>query len=381
MAFILSSLARWTRPVFISTGKVRSPEHERKLWREGVETASAADYPRLVHRRDFRAAIVSRPDVAEAIIPRLRRLSPHIKIIFDMVDVHFIRLEREARVTNDKHTANEAARYREIETRLARSSDLVWCNSEDDKRAMQQLAPDVRIEVIPTIHTPHARGLAFDARRDLLFLGNLAHPPNRDAVRYFVEEIFPLVRDQLFDARLSIVGDNVPPEIKAYASDTVRVLGYVPDIEPLFASCKVMVASSRVMVAPLRFGAGVKGKIGESLAHGLPVVTTSIGAEGMGFTDGEDALVADDPRAFAAAVARAYTDEELWQKLSDAGYAHVARGFSPEAVGRVVNDSLGETIGLARADDSRATSQLTSRDTPTVSEPIEQTRADARRVT
>jgi GT2 family glycosyltransferase/glycosyltransferase involved in cell wall biosynthesis len=374
MAFILSSLARWTQPVFISTGKVRSPEHERRLWREGVETASAADYPRLVRRRDFRAAIVSRPDVAEAIIPRLRRLSPHIKIVFDMVDVHFIRLEREAHVTNDRHTANEAARYREIETRLARSSDLVWCNSEDDKRAMQTLAPNVRIEVIPTIHTPHARGLAFDARRDLLFLGNLAHPPNRDAVRYFVEEIFPLVRDQLFDARLSIVGDNVPAEIKAYASDTVRVLGYVPDIEPLFAA-------SRVMIAPLRFGAGVKGKIGESLAHGLPVVTTSIGAEGMGFTDGEEVLIADDPRAFASAVARAYTDAELWQKLSDAGFAHVARGFSPEVVRHVVNDSLRETIGLDATRDELATSQLTSRDTPAASEPIEKARADAGRVT
>ncbi|MDT7602628.1 MAG: hypothetical protein QOF61_625, partial [Acidobacteriota bacterium] len=180
MAFILKSLARWSRPVFVSTGNLRIPADERRLWRDGVEIARPTDYPRLLKERDFRAAIVSRPDLAEAIIPAIRRAAPGAKIVFDMVDVHFIRLEREARVTRDERTAAEAARYRELEARLARESDLVWCNSEDDRRAMQGLAPGVRLEVIPTIHTPHARGKDFDARRDLLFLGNLAHTPNRD---------------------------------------------------------------------------------------------------------------------------------------------------------------------------------------------------------
>jgi GT2 family glycosyltransferase/glycosyltransferase involved in cell wall biosynthesis len=347
MAFILQSLARWSRPVFVSTGKQRSARDERRLWRDGIETASAVDYPRLLKDRDFRAAVVSRPDLAEALIPALRRAAPHLKIVFDMVDVHFIRLEREARVTGDARTSAEAARYRELEARLARESDLVWCNSEDDKRAMERLAPGARFEVIPTIHTPHARGEDFDARRDLLFLGNLAHPPNRDAVHFFVGEVLPLLRESLPGVKLHVVGDNVPPEIAALAAPDVWVLGYVPDIEPLFAS-------ARVMVAPLRFGAGVKGKIGESLAHGLPVVTTSIGAEGMGFNDGAQALVADEARAFADATARVYTDRELWQKLSDGGYAHVAQNFTPEVVRHVVDDSLRETIALKRdGDDSR----------------------------
>jgi GT2 family glycosyltransferase len=342
MAFILSSLSKWTRPLFVSTGNRREARYERLLWREGVETAGAVDYPRLLRQRDFAAAVVSRPDVAEAVIPLVRRLAPRARVVFDMVDVHFIRMEREARVTNDERIAAEARRYRELETRLARESDLVWCNSTEDARVMRREAPGVRVEVIPTIHRLRGRGKTFDERRDLLFLGNLAHPPNYDAVLFFLRDILPALRARLPGVRLALVGDNVPPEIAAYASEEVRVLGYVPDIEPVFAA-------SRVMVAPLRFGAGVKGKIGESLAHGLPVVTTSIGAEGMGLTDGAHALIADEPSAFAEATMRVYTDRALWQRLSDASYAHVTGNFTPEAVEHVVADSLRDTLGLPGA--------------------------------
>jgi GT2 family glycosyltransferase/glycosyltransferase involved in cell wall biosynthesis len=337
MAFILNSLARWSRPVFVSTSNQHVPEYERRLWRDGIETARAPDYPRLLKERDLRAAILSRPDVAEAIMPAIRSRAPRAKIIFDMVDVHFIRFEREARVSGDPRIAEEARRYRELETRLARAADLVWCASPDDRREMQRAAPDVRIEVVPTIHSPHARGKSFDERQGILFLGNFSHTPNRDAVQFFVREVLPLVRESLNDTKLFIVGDNAPPEVAAFASPEIWMLGYVPDIEPLLAS-------ARVMVAPLRFGAGVKGKIGESLAHGLPVVTTTIGAEGMGLVDGEHALMADDARAFADATLRAYTDATLWQKLSDGGYAHVAATFAPEVVRRIVDESLGEAI-------------------------------------
>lgn len=354
MAFILNSLSKWTQVLFVSTGNQRIARYERRLWRDGVETAGAVDYARLLKSRDFAAAIVSRPDVAEAVIPTIRRLAPRARVVFDMVDVYFIRLEREARVKNDERVAAEARRYRELETRLARECDLVWCNSTEDARVMRREAPGVRVEVIPTIHTLRDRGKTFDERRDLLFLGNLAHPPNYDAVLFFLRDIFPAVRGRLGDARLTLVGDNVPPEIAAYASDEVRVLGYVPDIESVFAA-------SRVMVAPLRFGAGVKGKIGESLAHGLPVVTTTIGAEGMGLTDGAHALIADEPSAFADATVRAYTDRELWQRLSDASYAHVTGNFTPEAVEHVVADSLRDTLGLTNARtliDSKAHAEL-----------------------
>jgi glycosyltransferase involved in cell wall biosynthesis len=141
------------------------------------------------------------------------------------------------------------------------------------------------------------------------------------------------VRRAIPGVELYIVGDNVTPDIAAYAAEGVHVLGYVPDVEPHFRNC-------RLMVVPLRYGAGVKGKLGESLSFGLPVVTTSIGAEGFGLTDGVEALIADEPQAFAAAVVRAYGEEELWGRLAEHGYRHVEKYFTPGVVAEVVNSSM-----------------------------------------
>ncbi|HZH31317.1 MAG TPA: glycosyltransferase [Pyrinomonadaceae bacterium] len=352
MMFILKSLARSCRPVFVPFNRPHGIEYERLLWKEGIETANIVEYGRLLRERDFRAAVLSRPLVADSLIDSLRRIKPSLKIVFDMVDAYFIRLEREHLVTQDARTAEEVARYREIELRLARACDLVWCNSSGDKESVASEAPEVRIEVIPTIHPLHPRGPGFAERAHLLFLGNLAHRPNADAVHYFMRDIFPAVRRALPQVKLYVVGDNVTPEIAAYASTEVEVLGYVPDVEPLYRRC-------RLMVVPLRYGAGVKGKLGESLSYGLPVVTTSTGAEGFGLTGGVEALIADEPGEFAAAVVRAYEREDLWEQLSEHGYRHVEKYFTPEVVAEVVNSSvreLGLTQTALRAGDGGGTS-------------------------
>jgi glycosyltransferase involved in cell wall biosynthesis len=112
----------------------------------------------------------------------------------------------------------------------------------------------------------------------------------------------------------------------------------VPDVAPLFAR-------ARVFVAPVRFGAGVKGKIGEALAYALPVVTTTIGAEGLELRDGEEALIADSASDLAGAVVRLYRDAELWRRLASNAHAHVERHFSPRVVGKIVNDSVRSLLG------------------------------------
>lgn len=333
MAFILRSLSEWSRPVFVSFSKQTWPAYERLLWKDGIETASPVDFRRLLREREFHAAVLSRPAVAEALAAAIRRADPKVKIIFDMVDAHFVRLGRESALTGDAETAREAARHREAEAKLARSADLIWCTTTADKEAIEGLAAGVPVVIVPTIHEPHAPGPPVEGRRDLLFLGNFRHRPNADAAHFLVREILPRLRDALPGARLLLVGDNAPPDIAAYASEEVRLLGHVPDLAPVMAR-------ARVFVAPIRFGAGIKGKIGEALAYGLPVVTTSVGAEGMGFAEGVHALVADSPDDFAAAVARAYTDPELWRRLSAEGRRHVERHFSPAVVSRVINDSV-----------------------------------------
>jgi GT2 family glycosyltransferase/glycosyltransferase involved in cell wall biosynthesis len=340
MMFILKSLARSCRPVFVPLNRPHGIEYERLLWKAGIETANVVDYHRLMRERKFEAAVLSRPLVADGLINSLRQINPALRIVFDMVDTYFIRLEREHRVTRDERLAAEARRYREIELRLVRASNLVWCASSADKTAVAHEAPEVRIEIIPTIHPLHGRGAHFAAREHLLFLGNLAHRPNADAVRHFVRDIFPHVKAALPGVKLYVVGDNVTPEVAACASEDVLVLGYVPDVEPLFRKC-------RLMVVPLRYGAGIKGKLGEALSYGLPVVTTSTGAEGFGITDGVEALLADEPQQFASAVVRAYREEDLWERLAEHGYRHVEKHFTPEVVAEVVNASVRE-LGLTK---------------------------------
>jgi GT2 family glycosyltransferase len=338
MLEILRALSEWCHPVFVTTGKQVWPEYEKLLWKEGVETTSALDLRRLMKTRGFRAAVVSRPDVAEGVLGAIRRADPRVKVVFDTVDLHFVRLAREAGLTGDRAPAREAERYRKLETRLARASDLVWFASSTDLEVMGREAPGVPSVVVPTIHRTRGGGPPFGQREHLLFVGNFRHRPNEDGVRFFVREVLPAVREELPGVELLLVGDAAPHEFSQLSAEGVRLIGYVPDVAPLFAR-------ARVFVAPIRFGAGIKGKIGEALAYAIPLVTTAVGAEGMSLRDGEEALIADTAEEFAAAVVRLYRDEALWRRLASHAHAHVERHFSPRVVGRIVNDSVRGLLG------------------------------------
>ena len=164
----------------------------------------------------------------------------------------------------------------------------------------------------------------------------------------------PRVRRELGDVTVTIVGADPKPEVLALAGPGVEVAGWVEDMQPLLDS-------SRVMVAPLRFGAGMKGKVTQSLANGLPVVTTTIGAEGLGAEDGREMLIADDPDEFAERVARAYRDDKLWSELSVAGQRLVERTCSPATLRERLRELLAEAsrqcpaLGRASAGASRTT--------------------------
>ena len=333
MFLILRTLAKWSHVIFVPFNRPQSLDYERALWKEGVETADAVDYRKLLKNRNVKAAIVSRPSMAEALIHRIRRANPHVRVVFDMVDTHFIRFQREHEVSRDAHALAEAHRYRKLESRLAQKSDLVWSASLEDKKVMEREVPGRRIEVVPTIHELRDRGKSFVERRDLLFIGNLAHRPNDDAVLFFMREVYPLLLQTLPNMQLDIIGDNPSADIVAYNSATVRVRGYVPDVEPYLRE-------RRVFVAPLRFGAGIKGKVGEAMAHGIPVVTTAIGAEGFGLTHEFDVMIADDPESFASAIEQLYSQKELWERLAQNSRLRIKEHFTPEVIAETINNSL-----------------------------------------
>jgi glycosyltransferase involved in cell wall biosynthesis len=269
------------------------------------------------------------------LIHRIRRVNPQAAIVFDMVDTHFVRLQREHAVTGEASTLAEAERYRKLERKLAEQSDLVWSASHEDKLVMQRESPETRIEVVPTIHELRDPGKLFADRAGLLFIGNLAHRPNDDAVRFFMREVYPRLRQLLPNVGLDIIGDNRSPAISAYNSEQVRTRGYVPEVEPFLRD-------ARVFIAPLRFGAGIKGKVGEAMAHGLPVVTTSIGAEGFGLTDGLDVLIADDPESFAAAIQKLYSQQALWERVAQNSRLRIEKNFTPRVIAETINSSIRE---------------------------------------
>ena len=230
MATILEILAKRSRPVFVTVRSRLSPDSESLLEKVGVEVIYVrdfrlhpVDYENVLKQIGFDVAILSRPTTATALLPLIRQNKPEARIIYDTVDVHFRRLQREYEMTGDASIAEQAIQKREEEAQLASLSDQVWCVTEDDKRALQSEAQDVNIAIIPTIHALRGRGKTFDERRDLVFIGNFNHRPNTDAVHFFVREIFPLVRAALPGVKLYLAGSNTTDEISAYQSEAIVV--------------------------------------------------------------------------------------------------------------------------------------------------------------
>jgi glycosyltransferase involved in cell wall biosynthesis len=180
------------------------------------------------------------------------------------------------------------------------------------------------VSLVSNIHEVYGRSAGYAGRRDLLFVGGSGHPPNADAMRWMAGEILPALRSVDPAVRIFIAGDVPDAERKLLEVAGLNMLGRVPDLHALMTSC---LAS----LAPLRFGAGVKGKINMAMSHGLPVIGTSIAVEGMRLTDGLDVLVADDPDGFIAAYHRLRSDEALWIALSDHGLENVRAHFSAAA--------------------------------------------------
>jgi len=276
------------------------------------------------HGRDLDAIILSRHYVAVNYIGAARLYAPQARLVFDTVDLHYLREERAAELEGKPELARHAAQTKLQELKVMRECDVTLVVSVAEQRLLQKELPNARIEVLSNVHAVHGRRKPFEERQDLVFVGGFQHPPNIDAVSWFVREVMPPLRAYGSPPHLHIIGSKVPQEVLELAGDDVSVHGFVPDITPYMDGC-------RLSVAPLRYGAGVKGKVNMAMSYGLPVVATSVAVEGMHVRAGVDVMVADDAAAFAAAIRRAYDDATLWTTLSDRGLANVHQHFSFDA--------------------------------------------------
>ncbi|HEY1977134.1 MAG TPA: glycosyltransferase [Candidatus Baltobacteraceae bacterium] len=267
-------------------------------------------------------AWISRTELYDKYEPLLRR-NANLRIIYDTVDLSHVRKRRKAEVHGE--TDRQWEELQRQEASAARRADATIAVTPEEQSVLHDLGAR-EVFVVPTIHEPRVGDeRAFDASSGLLFIGNYNHPPNVDGVRWLCHDVMPIVWRSLPNVRLTLLGSNAPREVEALAADRVSVAGYVRDVAPYFLQ-------SRVFVAPLRFGAGMKGKIGQALEYALPVVTTPVGAEGLNLRDGENAtIVAANPEAFAQAVVALYGDAERWQRYSRAS-AQTLEPFTPEWV-------------------------------------------------
>ena len=259
-------------------------------------------------------AWICRPQLFEKYAPLVRR-NRAIQVIYDTIDLHFLREKREAELhgQNSKQWQKSEA----LEIASARSADATVVVSDDEKQILDSYGVGM-VGVIPTIHEVECHTVpGFDRREGILFIGGYNHPPNVDAVKWLCSEIMPLVWEKLPDVSVTLLGSNPSTDVTALASNRIRVAGYVPDVAPYFMG-------SRVFVAPMRFGAGLKGKVGHSLGFGLPVVTTAVGSEGFGMLAGTDFLLAESKEEFASAIVRLYSERELWESVSAASVRAVA---------------------------------------------------------
>jgi GT2 family glycosyltransferase/SAM-dependent methyltransferase/glycosyltransferase involved in cell wall biosynthesis len=297
-------------------------------------------------------AILSRPHPASRWLDVVREFAPGATIVYDTVDLHWLREARKSAVTASPSSAllgrnggfdpdsisPKASALRQLELAMIRAADVTMVVSELERAHVQRDVPDAKVAMVPTVHDVEPFAPPPEDRSGILFVGGFRHPPNIGAAIRLVNEVMPAVWRELGDVRVTIVGSDPPPEVRALASPRVDVAGWVEDLQPLLDR-------ARLLVAPLGYGAGLKGKVTQCLAAGLPVVTTPVGAEGL---DGlEDCvLIAEEPAELAEHAVRLYRDDGLWRELSRAGQALIVEQCSPEVIsGRL--SSLLEGVDAA----------------------------------
>ena len=289
----------------------------------GIRSFTAPEYTsveEVLRRRGSRAEVAYLHRVSNAALygELVRLHCPDAHLVYSVADLHFIRQARQAAVQG-AGGPNDRAR----EIAAARMADSVITHSAFEAEVLRQLVPNLNVHTVPWSFQPSGPPAAFAERKGIAFVGGYSHRPNADAAEYLVREVMPLVWQHDLAITCTLVGSDMPACVLDLAGPGVEVLGYVADLPALLRTV-------RLTVAPLRFGAGLKGKVLESLAAGIPCVCSLVAAEGLSLPPG---LAGADTAALAARIVALHGDEALNARCSSAGLALVADNFGPEHVG------------------------------------------------
>lgn len=309
----LQILSEGHRVVFLAQGETGEDPQDEERYLASLENMNIKTYVRdfslakILLAASYKAAIIEFHYIADHFIPRIRILRPKCHVIVDSVDLHYRRAFSKYEVTGKTEDLAAAEKTRKDELDTYRKADGIVTVTDEDADILHADCPGLTAWTIPNIHDP-VPARKEEGNRNLLFVGGFRHEPNVDAILYFCREVFPKVRQSIPDSTLTIVGSDPPEEIRLLQNDYIHVAGYAPTLAPYFQS-------SYISIAPLRFGAGMKGKVGEAMAEGLPVVTTSVGAQGMGLVHRNNAMICDSPLEFADSIVELMQNRVLYDTV------------------------------------------------------------------
>jgi glycosyltransferase involved in cell wall biosynthesis len=313
---------------FVASEQAGDPRHQHRLRQMGVATFTGYDEVEdLMAAGDFELAVLAFWRPASQLLPVLRKASPRTRVIVDSIDLHFLRDARRMLGTGvplDERFGSEFVG----ELNTYRSADAVLTVSTREADLLADFLGPGRAYELPLAEPLSRSQVPFEERSGIFFVGNFRHLPNGEAVEYLCRDILPRLDTELLAAHpLSVVGSRLDEKVRAHGRGLpgVKMIGWVPSVLPYLER-------ARVCAAPLLHGAGVKGKVVESLMTGTPVVTTPIGAEGLGLRHREHAVIADTPGDLAAGLAHLLTDADEWQRLADAGHELASARHDPARV-------------------------------------------------
>ena len=287
-------------------------------WKQWIkENGNALDY-----------VILYRPHIAVKYIDHIRRYSD-AHIAYSGVDLHYLREQRRSQYDNDPSLLEKSAEWKKIELELCSKADVSFYPTQVEIDVLEPQIENFTGIAIPVCFYPAGvpKRNSFKETSNLLFVGGFGHPPNLDGLLWFVDNIFPIVLETNREIKLHIVGSNMPQEVLEYGSNPNIILeGSVSD-----TVLGELYARTRMAIIPLRYGAGMKGKVVEALYHRLPLVTTSIGAEGYPEAD-EIMCIVDSSAGFAQKIIENYNSEGFAARYQEIASDYLKKYFSDDAV-------------------------------------------------
>ena len=299
------------------------------LQEKGIEVLYGAWYKKNIRNwlktklKYFKFVYLQRPYIAKKYYDLIR---PHFsgKIFYFAHDLHYIRLFRQYKITHDKDKLKQSKILKKIEMEIFSKVDVIHVvgnyefqilKTKFNKKIIRNIPLYIYDKLLPNVEKD------FSKRKDLIFVGGFLHSPNKDAVLWFAKYIYPKIVDRFQDMIWHIVGSNMPDKIKQLESNNIKIEGFLSDedLYSLYQKC-------RIAIVPLRFGAGVKGKIVEAAYNQIPIVTTSVGGEGLDNSFGAF-IMEDDAEKMSEIIIKLYLDYSKLKQMSDSGKKLIEKYF------------------------------------------------------